>query len=111
MKTENKTFETLIEQLIKFDHERYAKTGELKAEYAVIRSHYYDFSENRSMEEYTFLLGVLSGLLAADFISEEEYTQYRNSLWQWTPMHLELLFIFQRGRLKTSPAPKVKMRI
>lgn len=80
MKTENKTFETLIEQLIKFDHERYEKTGELKAEYAVIRSHYYNFSENRSMEEYTFLLGVLSGLLAADFISEEEYTQFRNSL-------------------------------
>lgn len=80
METENKTFETLIERLIKFDHERYAKTGELKAEYAVIRSRYYDFNECRNLEEYNFLLGVLSGLHAADFISEEEYTQFRNSL-------------------------------
>lgn len=80
MESEKITFKTLIEPLKKADHEEYEKTGELKAEYAVIRSHYYDFSENRSMEEYNFLIGVLSGLLAADFISEEEYTQLRNSL-------------------------------
>lgn len=80
MEPEKITFETLIEQLKKSDYEEYEKTGELKAEYAVIRSHYYDFNESRSLEEYTFLIGVLSGLNAAGFITEKEYIQFRNSL-------------------------------
>lgn len=74
------SMESLIEKLQKFDLKEYEKTFELKGQYAVVRDYYYNFIQRKRYEDFVFLHGVLTGLHAAGFITEEEYHQVINSL-------------------------------
>ena len=74
------SMESLIEKLQKFDHEEYNKTGELKGQYAVVRDYYSRFVQSHKYEDLLYLLGVLTGVHAAGFITEEEFDQVRGSL-------------------------------
>lgn len=74
------SMESLIEKLQKFDQEGYKNNEELKGQYAVVSDYYSRFVQLKRYEDFIFLHGVLTGLHAAGFITEEDFDQVDGSL-------------------------------
>lgn len=74
------TIESLIERLKEHDIEQAKTTGNFDGSYAVLRARNEDYKYECRMEDFHFISGMIWGIKATGFITEEEMDQLINSL-------------------------------